>query len=68
MALSVDVEEWYHNCWIPEYVDPTRRGRQVEGLDRLLSEWVDCGIVAFHQGKVTILDREALIDIAEEWY
>jgi peptidoglycan/xylan/chitin deacetylase (PgdA/CDA1 family) len=35
-ALSVDVEEWYHNCWIPEYVDPARRGRQVEELDRLL--------------------------------
>jgi peptidoglycan/xylan/chitin deacetylase (PgdA/CDA1 family) len=35
-ALSVDVEEWYHNCWIPEYVEPARRGRQVEELDRLL--------------------------------
>lgn len=35
-ALSVDVEEWYHSCWIPEYVDPARRGRQVEELDRLL--------------------------------
>lgn len=35
-ALSVDVEEWYHNCWVPEYVDPARRGRQVEELDRLL--------------------------------
>lgn len=35
-ALSVDVEEWYHNCWVPEYVDPARRGHQVEELDRLL--------------------------------
>jgi peptidoglycan/xylan/chitin deacetylase (PgdA/CDA1 family) len=35
-ALSVDVEEWYHNCWAPEYVDPRWRGVQVEELDRLL--------------------------------
>lgn len=35
-ALSVDVEEWYHNCWIPEYVDPALRPRLPEELDRLL--------------------------------
>lgn len=37
-ALSVDVEEWYHNCWAPEYVDPARRGRLVVELDDLLPE------------------------------
>jgi hypothetical protein len=40
-ALTVDVEEWYHNCWVPEYVDPARRGRLVEELDRLLPETVE---------------------------
>ena len=37
-ALSVDVEEWYHNCWVPEYVDPARRPRLPEELDWLLPE------------------------------
>lgn len=36
LALSVDVEEWYHSCWVPEYVDPDRRPPLVEELDRLL--------------------------------
>ena len=35
-ALSVDVEEWYHNCWVPEYVEPGRRPRLPEELDWLL--------------------------------
>ncbi|WP_066556299.1 Crp/Fnr family transcriptional regulator [Croceicoccus bisphenolivorans] len=42
-------------------------GMSREQINRQLSAWVDCGIVSLHQGKVTILDREALIDIAEEW-
>ncbi len=37
-ALSVDVEEWYHNCWVPEYVDPSLRPRLREELDWLLPE------------------------------
>jgi hypothetical protein len=37
-ALSVDVEEWYHNCWVPEYVDPASRPRLPEELDRLLPQ------------------------------
>ncbi|MEO8196586.1 MAG: polysaccharide deacetylase family protein [Thermoanaerobaculia bacterium] len=37
-ALSVDVEEWYHNCWVPEYVDPGQRPRLPEELDRLLPQ------------------------------
>jgi peptidoglycan/xylan/chitin deacetylase (PgdA/CDA1 family) len=40
-ALSVDVEEWYHNCWVPEYVDPARRGRLPEELDRLLPDLLE---------------------------
>jgi peptidoglycan/xylan/chitin deacetylase (PgdA/CDA1 family) len=35
-ALTVDVEEWYHNCWAPEYVEPARRPALPEELDRLL--------------------------------
>ncbi|AKM09970.1 Crp/Fnr family transcriptional regulator [Croceicoccus naphthovorans] len=42
-------------------------GMSREQINRQLSAWVDCGIVALNQGRVTILDREALIDIAEEW-
>ena len=37
-ALSVDVEEWYHNCWVPEYVDPVSRPRLPEELDWLLPQ------------------------------
>jgi len=42
-------------------------GMSREQINRQLSAWVDCGIVALNQGKVSILDREALINIAEEW-
>ncbi|HSM12868.1 MAG TPA: polysaccharide deacetylase family protein [Thermoanaerobaculia bacterium] len=35
-AVSVDVEEWYHSCWEPEYVDPVRRPALPEELDRLI--------------------------------
>jgi peptidoglycan/xylan/chitin deacetylase (PgdA/CDA1 family) len=36
VALTVDVEEWYHSCWVPEYVDPSLRPPLVEELDRTL--------------------------------
>jgi len=39
--LTVDVEEWYHNCWVPEYIDPSRRPPLIEELDWLLPELVD---------------------------
>lgn len=42
-------------------------GMSREQINRQLSAWVECGVVALNQGKVTILDREALIDIAEEY-
>ncbi len=37
-ALSVDVEEWFHNCWVPEYVDPLTRPNLPEELDWLLPQ------------------------------
>ncbi len=57
-ALSVDVEEWYHNCWVPEYIDPERRPHLVEELDWLLPEflaWLDeagCKATFFVLGEV----------------
>jgi len=39
--LSVDVEEWYHNCWVPEYVEPARRPALPEELERLLPEMLE---------------------------
>ncbi len=39
--LTVDVEEWYHNCWVREYVDPAQRAQLPEELDRLLPELLD---------------------------
>ncbi len=40
-ALTVDVEEWYHTCVVPEYVDPSRRPALPEELDWLLPELLD---------------------------
>jgi polysaccharide deacetylase family protein (PEP-CTERM system associated) len=37
-ALTVDVEEWYHNCLVPDYVDPDRRPTLPRELDRLLPD------------------------------
>ncbi len=35
-ALTVDVEEWYHTCWIPELNLPELRAHFLPELDRLL--------------------------------
>jgi peptidoglycan/xylan/chitin deacetylase (PgdA/CDA1 family) len=35
-ALTVDVEEWYHNCLVPDFVEPERRPPLPRELDRLL--------------------------------
>ncbi|MGE0639169.1 MAG: polysaccharide deacetylase family protein [Thermoanaerobaculia bacterium] len=40
-ALSVDVEEWYHNCWVPEYNDPGPRPGLPDELDILLPRLVE---------------------------
>ena len=42
-------------------------GMSREQINRQLSGWADNGIVTLKGGKVTVLDREALIDIAEAW-
>jgi len=35
-ALTVDVEEWFHNCWTPEYNRPDRDPALPRELDALL--------------------------------
>ncbi len=41
-ALSVDVEEWYHTCLVPAYVDPQRRPSGLtEELDWLLPDLLE---------------------------
>lgn len=42
-------------------------GMSREQINRQLSAWVDNGIVALKGGRVTILDRAALTDVAEAW-
>lgn len=40
-ALTVDIEEWYHTCLVPGYVQPEHRPRLPEELDWLLPELLD---------------------------
>jgi peptidoglycan/xylan/chitin deacetylase (PgdA/CDA1 family) len=40
-ALSIDLEEWYHTCWEPDYVAADRRPRLVEELDREIPRLVE---------------------------
>jgi polysaccharide deacetylase family protein (PEP-CTERM system associated) len=40
-ALTVDVEEWYHNCLVPSYVQPHLRPELPVELDRLLPELLE---------------------------
>jgi polysaccharide deacetylase family protein (PEP-CTERM system associated) len=37
-ALTIDVEEWYHTCLVPDYVRPEDRPPLTEELDWLLPE------------------------------
>lgn len=37
-SLTVDVEEWFHNCWHVEYVQPALRPTVPYELERLLPE------------------------------
>ena len=50
-ALTVDVEEWYHTCWVPEYVDPARRPDLRGELDRTLPVTLD--LLAEHGSRAT---------------
>jgi polysaccharide deacetylase family protein (PEP-CTERM system associated) len=40
-ALTIDVEEWYHTCLVPHYVEPSTRPDLPEELDALLPELLD---------------------------
>jgi peptidoglycan/xylan/chitin deacetylase (PgdA/CDA1 family) len=40
-ALTVDIEEWYHTCLVPDYVHPEKRPALAEELDWLLPELLD---------------------------
>lgn len=40
-ALTVDVEEWYHTCLVPDYVHPRERPALSEELDWLLPELLE---------------------------
>ena len=40
-ALTVDVEEWYHTCLVPDYVQPDDRPLLHEELDWLLPELLE---------------------------
>lgn len=42
-------------------------GMSREQINRQLSAWAENGIVTLKGGRVTILDREALVDVAEAW-
>lgn len=42
-------------------------GMSREQINRQLSAWAENGIVGLKGGKVTILDRDALVDVAEAW-
>ena len=50
-ALTVDVEEWFHTCLEPDYVDPARRPRLPCELDRLLPELL--ALLAGHGRRAT---------------
>jgi polysaccharide deacetylase family protein (PEP-CTERM system associated) len=40
-ALTVDVEEWYHTCLVPGYIDPAGRPPLPDELDWLLPELLE---------------------------
>lgn len=40
-ALTVDVEEWYHTCLVPDYVHPETRPSLPDELDWLLPELLE---------------------------
>ena len=57
-ALTVDVEEWYHTCLVPDYVHPEDRPSLPEELDWLLPELLEmldqarCSATFFVLGEV----------------
>lgn len=69
-ALTVDVEEWYHNCLVPSYVQPRLRPDLPVELDRLLPELLEVLAEAgaratfFVLGEVAERFPERVIEIA----
>jgi peptidoglycan/xylan/chitin deacetylase (PgdA/CDA1 family) len=58
-ALSVDVEEWYHNCLVPAYVRPERRPLLPVELDRLLPRLLELLAAAGRQATFFVLGEVA---------
>ena len=70
LAVSVDLEEWFHTCWEPSYVDLRRRPRLVEELGqeipRLLGLFDRAGVRAtfFVLGEVATRHPARIREIA----
>jgi polysaccharide deacetylase family protein (PEP-CTERM system associated) len=69
-ALTVDVEEWYHTCMVPGYVNPELRPSLPDELDRLLPELLDslaeagCTATFFVLGEVAVRLPRRIREIA----
>ncbi len=70
-TLTVDVEEWYHTCLVPEYVRPEERPILPEELDWLLPELLEelaaagCSATFFVLGEVAERLPRRIREIAE---
>lgn len=70
-ALTVDVEEWYHTCLVPGYVNPEDRPPLRQELDWLLPELLDmlsgagCTATFFVLGEVAERMPRRVREIAE---
>jgi polysaccharide deacetylase family protein (PEP-CTERM system associated) len=70
-ALTVDVEEWYHTCLVPDYVNPADRPPLPDELDWLLPELLDmlaeagCSATFFVLGEVAERLPKRIREIAE---
>ena len=73
-ALTVDVEEWYHTCLVPGYVNPEGRPSLPQELDWLLPELLKMmhearctathgGDIHFTSQKLPHGDRERAADV-----
>lgn len=70
-ALTVDVEEWYHTCLVPGYVNPENRPPLCRELDWLLPELLEmladtgCAATFFVLGEVAESMPERVREIAD---
>ena len=70
-ALTVDVEEWYHTCHVPEFVRPELRPKLPTELDWLLPEMLEhlalhsCRATFFVLGEVAESLPQRIREIAE---